>query len=76
MRYNEIAILKEMYDVPNKTFSDILTELDPDSGYNELTYQYRTTWEMCQLLDNKYLHSSRRRIDDFVREAKKNGWIK
>ena len=41
-----------------------------------ITYQYRTTWEMCQLLDNKYLHSSRRRIDDFVREAKKNGWIK
>lgn len=36
MRYNEIALLKEMYDVPNKTLSDILTELDPDSGYNEL----------------------------------------
>ena len=36
MRYNEIALTKEMYDIPNKTFSDILTELDPDSGYNEL----------------------------------------
>ena len=41
-----------------------------------ITYQYRTTWEMCQLLDSKYLHSSRRSIDDFIREAKKNGWIK
>ena len=41
-----------------------------------ITYQYRTTWEMCQLLDNKYLNSSRRNIDDFIREAKKNGWIK
>lgn len=36
MRYNEINLTKEMYDIPNKTLSDILTELDPDSGYNEL----------------------------------------
>lgn len=41
-----------------------------------VTYQYRTTWEMCQLLDQKYLHSSRRSIDDFYREARKNKWIK
>ncbi len=39
-------------------------------------YQYRTTWEMCQLLDRKYLHSSRRTIEDFYREALKNKWIK
>ena len=41
-----------------------------------VTYQYRTTWEMCQLLDQKYLHSSRRTIEDFYREARKNKWIK
>ena len=41
-----------------------------------VTYQYRTTWELCRLLDQKYLHSSRRTIDDFYREAKKNKWIK
>ncbi|WP_064581426.1 hypothetical protein [Streptobacillus moniliformis] len=41
-----------------------------------VTYQYRTTWEMCQLLDQKYLHSSRRTIEDFYREATKNQWIK
>lgn len=41
-----------------------------------VTYQYRTTWEMCQLLDQKYLHSSRRSIEDFYREARKNKWIK
>lgn len=41
-----------------------------------VTQQYRTTWEMCQLLDRKYLHSSRRSIDDFYREAKRNKWIK
>ena len=41
-----------------------------------VTYQYRTTWEMCQLLDQKYLHSSRRTIGDFYREAVKHRWIK
>ena len=41
-----------------------------------ITYQYRTTWEMCQLLDQKYLHSGRRTFDDFYREAIKNQWIK
>lgn len=41
-----------------------------------VTYEYRTTWEMCQLLDRKYLHSSRRTIEDFYREAQKNKWIK
>lgn len=41
-----------------------------------VTYQYRTTWEFCQLLDQKYLHSTRRTFDDFYREAKKNKWIK
>ena len=41
-----------------------------------VTYKYRTTWEMCQLLDQKYLNSSRRTFDDFYREARKNQWIK
>ena len=43
---------------------------------HNVTYQYRTTWEMCQLLDQKYLSSSRRTFDDFYREAVKNKWIK
>ena len=41
-----------------------------------INYQYRTTWEMCKLLDKKYLSSSRRTFEDFYREAKKNQWIK
>lgn len=41
-----------------------------------VTHKYRTTWEMCQMLDRKYLHSTRRTIDDFYREAKRNKWIK
>ena len=39
-------------------------------------YQYRTTWEMCRLLDRKYLRSTRRTFDDFYREAVRNQWIK
>ena len=41
-----------------------------------VSYKYRTTWEMCKLLDTKYLHSSRRNIEDFKREAIRNKWIK
>ena len=41
-----------------------------------VSFQYRTTWEMCQLLDKKFLNSSRRTFDDFYREARKNKWIK
>ena len=41
-----------------------------------VTYQERTTWEFCKLLDSKYLKSSRRTIEDWYREALKNKWIK
>ncbi|NLZ80570.1 MAG: hypothetical protein GX913_01995 [Clostridiales bacterium] len=41
-----------------------------------VSHVIRTTWEMCQLLDGKYLRSSRRTIEDFYREAIKNNWIK
>jgi len=39
-------------------------------------YTHRTTWEFCQLLDKKYLSSSRRSFDNWYREAVKNEWIK
>lgn len=38
--------------------------------------QHRTTWEMCKLLDKKYLNSSKKTIDDFIKEALRNKWIK
>lgn len=41
-----------------------------------VSYKYRTTWEFCELLDKKYLRSSRRDINDWYREATKNKWIK
>ena len=70
------------YDL--KFISDADINYNPALGTGQIqikdihyvTYQYRTTWEMCQLLDQKYLHSSRRTIDDFYREATKNQWIK
>ena len=39
-------------------------------------YKYRSTWEFCKLLDQKYLKSSRRSFNDWYREAVKNRWIK
>lgn len=39
-------------------------------------YESRSTWEFCQLLDGKYLRSSRRNIADWYREAVRNKWIK
>lgn len=70
------------YDL--KFISDADISYNPALGTGQIqikdihyvTYQERTTWEMCQLLDKKYLHSSRRTINDFYREAKKNQWIK
>lgn len=41
-----------------------------------VSIEFRTTWEMCKLLDKKYLNSSRKTIQDFIREANKNGWIR
>lgn len=41
-----------------------------------VTTEFRTTWEMCQLLDKKYLNSTKKTFDDFYKEAKKNKWIK
>lgn len=45
-----------------------------DIHYVEL--EERTTWEFCQLLDRKYLHSSRRSFEEWRELATKNGWIK
>ena len=70
------------YDL--KYISDADINYNPALGTGQIqikdihyvSYQYRTTWEMCQMLDKKYLHSSRRTINDFYREATKNKWIK
>ncbi len=45
-----------------------------DIHYVEL--EKRTTWEFCQLLDRKYLNSSKRDISNWYKLAEKYGWIK
>ena len=45
-----------------------------DIHYVEL--EERTTWEFCQLLDRKYLQSTRRSFEQWHELAKKNEWIK
>ena len=70
------------YDL--KYISDADISYNPALGTGQIqikdihyvTFQRRTTWEMCQLLDQKYLHSARRTIDDFYREAVRHKWIK
>lgn len=65
------------YDL--KFISDTDINYNPALGTGQIqikdihyvTYQYRTTWEMCQLLDQKYLHSSRRSIDDFIERLRR-----
>lgn len=81
--YDIIEIVSHnAYDL--KYISDADINYNPALGTGQIqikdihyvSYQYRTTWEMCQTLDKKYLHSSRRTIEDFYREAKNNKWIK
>ena len=70
------------YDL--KFISDADINYNPALGTGQIqikdihyvTYQYRTTWEMCQMLDKKYLNSSKRTFEDFYKEAVKNKWIK
>lgn len=86
----ETGLVDGIMEIVDYTAYDLKFISDADISYNPalgtgqiqikdihyVTLQYRTTWEMCQLLDKKYLHSSRRTIDDFYREAKRNKWIK
>ena len=38
--------------------------------------QPRTTWEFCQLLDQKYIGSTRRSFEQWLELAQRNEWIK
>lgn len=89
-RNKETGLVDGIMEVVDYNAYDLKFISDNDINYNPalgtgqiqikdihyVTYQYRTTWEMCKLLDQKYLHSTRRSFDDFYREAIKNKWIK
>lgn len=38
--------------------------------------QTRTTWEFCQMLDAKFLSSSKKTFEDWLSLAEQNGWVK
>lgn len=42
---------------------------------NKVGRQVRSTWEFCQMLDKKYLNSSKKTFNVFLKEARKNKWI-
>ena len=71
-----------VYDL--KYISDADISYNPALGTGQIqikdihyvSYQFRTTWEMCQLLDKKYLNSTKRSFEDFLELAVKNRWIK
>ena len=40
-----------------------------------VTFQERTTWEFCQMLDNKFI-ASKKGFEQWLEYAKQNGWVK
>lgn len=71
-----------VYDLKYLSNSDI--SYNPALGTGQIqirdihyvTTVVRTAWEFCQLLDTKYLNSSRRSVADFEALAEKYDWIK
>lgn len=41
-----------------------------------VSFEERSTWQMCQLLDKKFLNSTKRSFEDFLKLARKYKWIK
>jgi len=70
------------YDLKFVSSSDI--SYNPALGTGQLqvrdihyvTIEHRTTWEFCQMLDRKFLNSSRRSLKAWKALAIQNGWIK
>lgn len=70
------------YDIKYISESDI--SYNPALGTGQLqikdihyvTLQIRTTWEFCQMLDEKYLSSTKRTFEDWFNLAQQNDWIK
>ena len=89
-RNAQTLLMDGIMEIVNYNAYDLKFISDADINYNPalgtgqiqikdihyVDYQHRSTWEFCQLLDKKYLNSSRRTIDDWYREALKNKWIK
>ena len=70
------------YDIKYISNSDL--SYNPALGTGQLqirdihyvSLEKRTTWEFCKLLDSKYLSSTKRSFEDWVKLAHQYGWIK
>ena len=70
------------YDIKYLSSSDI--SYNPALGTGQIqirdihyvSIEKRTAWEFCQLLDRKYLASSKRSFEDWYTLANRYGWIK
>jgi len=70
------------YDIKYISDSDI--SYNPALGTGQIqikdihyvSIKKRTAWEFCQMLDKKYLASTRRSFDSWLELANKFGWVK
>lgn len=70
------------YDIKYLSDSDI--SYNPALGTGQIqirdihyvSIEVRTSWEFCQLLDRKYLASSKKDFNSWLALANQNGWIK
>jgi hypothetical protein len=90
VRNHETKLMDGIMEVVKYNAYDIKYLSEHDISYNPalgtgqiqirdihyVTIEKRTAWEFCQLLDKKYLASSRRSIENWLELANKNEWIK
>ena len=89
-RNKETKLMDGIMEVVKYNAYDMKYISDSDISYNPalgtgqiqikdihyVTIRRRTVWEFCQMLDKKYLASSRRSFDSWLELANKYGWIK
>lgn len=87
---HETGLMDGIMEVVKYNAYDIKYLSDADISYNPalgtgqiqirdihyVTITKRTAWEFLQILDRKYMASSRRTVDNWMELAKKNNWIK
>ena len=87
---HETKLMDGIMEVVNYNAYDIKYLSDSDISYNPalgtgqiqikdihyVTISKRTAWEFCQLLDKKYLSSSKRTFENWLELATKFEWIK
>lgn len=87
---NQTGLMDGIMEVVKYNAYDIKYISEPDISYNPalgtgqlqirdihyVNLVKRTTWEFCQLLDVKFLSSTKRSFNDWLKLATQNGWIK